>query len=99
MSRVVSKRVARQVQARANFMCEYCKLPDSLAFASFEVDHIIARAHLCSSGLENPAWACLLCNLHKSPNLASIDPDTGKYVNYFIPVKNDGLCTFAFLRV
>jgi hypothetical protein len=88
MSRFVSKNIVRQVQARANCMCEYCKLPDFLAFASFEVDHIIAKAHSGGSELENLAWACPLCNLHKGPNLTSIDPDTRKIRKLFHPRQN-----------
>lgn len=74
MSRVVPRYVARQVQLRAKFMCEYCKLPDSLGFADFEVDHVIAKAHLGSSELENLAWSCLFCNLNKCQGVQSSDP-------------------------
>jgi 5-methylcytosine-specific restriction endonuclease McrA len=89
MSRVVPKHVARQVQARARFMCEYCKLPDWLAFADFEVDHVIAKAHRGNSELDNLAWSCLLCNVNKGPNLSSIDPDTGKVTILFHPRHNE----------
>ncbi len=85
MSRVVSKSVARQVQQRAHYLCEYCKLPDSLGFARFEVDHIIAKAHHGTSVLDNLAGACLFCNLKKGPNIASIDPANGKMVRLFHP--------------
>jgi hypothetical protein len=69
-------------------MCEYCKLPDSLGFADFEIDHIIARAHRGGDELENLAWSCLSCNLYKGPNLASVDPQTGLIVNLFNPRRN-----------
>jgi hypothetical protein len=69
-------------------MCEYCKLPDFLGFAAFEVDHIIARAHQGSSNLDNLAWACLFCNVKKGPNIASIDPATGKTIRLFHPRRN-----------
>jgi hypothetical protein len=88
MSRVVSKRTARRVQVRANFMCEYCKLPDSLGFADFEIDHIIAKAHLGDDQLDNLAWACFLCNVNKGPNIASVDPEAGRVTSLFHPRRN-----------
>jgi hypothetical protein len=85
MSRVVSHKTARRVQARANFMCEYCKLPDFLGFARFEIDHVIAKAHRGNNDLDNLAWACFSCNVNKGPNLSSIDPLTGRVTNLFNP--------------
>jgi hypothetical protein len=69
-------------------MCEYCKLPDSLAFADFEIDHVIARAHGGSSAIGNLAWSCLLCNMNEGPNLASIDNATGNVSKLFHPRLN-----------
>jgi hypothetical protein len=88
MSRIVPKLIARQVQTRVRFMCEYCKLPDFLSFADFEIDHVISRVHGGDSRLENLAWSCLICNLNKGPNLASIDSDTGNVTKLFHPRRN-----------
>jgi len=88
MSRIVPRQIARQVQTRAKFMCEYCKLPDFLGFADFEIDHIIAKAHLGSDQLDNLAWSCLLCNVTKGPNLASIDPQGKRVTKLFHPRRN-----------
>jgi hypothetical protein len=96
MSRVVPRHIARQVQSRAKFMCEYCKLPDFLGFADFEVDHIIAKAHLGGDQLDNLAWSCLLCNVNKGPNLASIDPRSGKVAKLFHPRRNRWRSHFRF---
>jgi len=35
--------------------------------------------------LENLAWACHQCNLHKGTNLAGIDPDSNELVRLFHP--------------
>ena len=35
--------------------------------------------------LENSAWSCLHCNKHKGPNIAGLDPVTGKLVALFHP--------------
>jgi hypothetical protein len=70
------------------FMCEYCKLPEALGFAAFEVDHIVAKAYLGSSDYDNLAWSCVLCNLNKGPNLTSVDPVSGKVTKLYHPRKN-----------
>jgi hypothetical protein len=91
MSRVVPKHMVRRVQSRAGLMCEYCKLPDWLAFADFEIDYIIARVHEGTSGLDNLAWSCITCNtfnLNEGPNLASVDATTGKVTKLFHPLLN-----------
>jgi uracil-DNA glycosylase len=52
---------------------------------SFHVEHIIALKHGGSQQLENLAYACQHCNLHKGPNLSGIDPDTGAITSLFHP--------------
>jgi 5-methylcytosine-specific restriction endonuclease McrA len=76
----------RQVRLRAGNRCEYCRLPQERdRFFSFHVEHIIAQQHGGSDDLTNLALACHHCNLHKGPNLAGIDPDTGQMVPLFNP--------------
>jgi 5-methylcytosine-specific restriction endonuclease McrA len=64
------------VTARAQGRCEYCHLSEEFGFASYEVDHVIAEQHGGETELENLAYACIMCNRRKGPNIASIDPDT-----------------------
>jgi hypothetical protein len=47
--------------------------------------YIIPRKHSGSDDLDNLALACIDCNLHKGPNLAGIDPETGNVVPLFHP--------------
>ncbi len=76
----------RFVQQRAGNACEYCQLAqDDEPFASFHVEHIIARQHHGESTRENLCWACVSCNLHKGPNIAGIDPQFGQLVPLFHP--------------
>jgi hypothetical protein len=63
--------------ARAAAAREYCRLPASASVAPFNIDHIIAKQHGGTDDLSNLAFACDRCNLHKVPNIAGIDPDTG----------------------
>jgi hypothetical protein len=76
----------RLVWQRAGNCCEYCRVTqEHEPFASFHVEHVIARQH---GGSDDPANLCLACtsyNLHKGPNIAGIDPETGSLVPLFHP--------------
>ena len=58
--------VGRQVAQRAAGRCEYCKMHQSLQGATFHIEHINPRCLGGGSQLNNLAWACPSCNLHKS---------------------------------
>ena len=74
------------VRRRAGEVCEYCRLPQaSSRFARFHVEHIIARQHGGTTEADNLALACSFCNLHKGPNIAALDNDTGQLVSLFHP--------------
>jgi hypothetical protein len=45
---------------------------------TFEIDHIIPQQHRGKTTPGNLALVCFPCNHHKGPNLAGIDPATGK---------------------
>lgn len=76
----------RLVWTRSNARCEYCRLSQSAApFLTFHVEHIYAQQHIADDSPDNLALACPHCNLHKGPNLASIDPDTGSIVELYHP--------------
>ena len=74
------------VRSRAGDRCEYCHIrQNDLPFATFHVEHVVARQHGGSDVFENLAYACQQCNLFKGPNLSSIDPATGEPVWIFNP--------------
>lgn len=75
----------RQVIARADSVCEYCRLPASVAFFPHEVDHVVARKHGGVTVAENLAYACWRCNRHKGSDLGSFDPVTGAFTFLFNP--------------
>jgi hypothetical protein len=60
-------------------------MPQSADPLPFQFDHIIAEQHGGQTVSENLALACLFCNKHKGPNIAGIDPQTGKMVRLFHP--------------
>ena len=74
----ISARLVRLVKQRAQFRCEYCRMPEQFSSIAFEVDHIIATQHGGKTMAGNLALACFGDNHHKGPNLAGIDPKTGK---------------------
>ena len=73
------------VRLRANDCCEYCHLPQAFSSNRFQIDHIIAEQHGGRTLISNLALACFADNNHKGPNLAGIDPHTGKRVWLFNP--------------
>lgn len=75
----------REVWRRAGAACEYCRLPQTADVLPFQIDHIIAQQHGGRTESENLALSCLFCNKHKGPNIAGIDPQTGRLVRLFHP--------------
>jgi hypothetical protein len=73
------------VWRRAGGMCEYCHMPHQCDELDFEIDHIIAQQHGGKTVARNLALACFACNHYKGPNLAGIDPKTGRVVRLFHP--------------
>jgi HNH endonuclease len=75
----------RYVEARAAGRCEYCRMHQSLQGATFHVEHVIPQSRSGHSQLDNLAWACPSCNLHKANRVEALDPDTGNQVPLFHP--------------
>lgn len=67
----------RLVFDRARSCCEYCLIPESVAFVSHQVDHVIAEKHGGLTEENNLAVACALCNKLKGTDLTSRDLQTG----------------------
>jgi len=81
----ISASLRRTVSDRARTCCEYCLIPQSLALASHQVDHVIAEKHGGETIEENLALSCSLCNQAKGSDIASIDPKTGDTVRLYHP--------------
>jgi hypothetical protein len=74
-----------QVSLRAADRCEYCRMHQSLQGARFHLEHVLPASRGGNSELENLAWACPGCNLHKSDRVVAADPNTGVDVPFFHP--------------
>ncbi|HKV38303.1 MAG TPA: HNH endonuclease signature motif containing protein [Blastocatellia bacterium] len=70
---------------RARGLCEYCLLPEDIAFFAHEPDHILARKHGGETRDDNLALSCFDCNRFKGSDIASIDPISGEVVPLFNP--------------
>jgi hypothetical protein len=74
------------VRQRAGNRCEYCRIhQDDDPLWPFHIEHIVARQHVESDHPDGLALACHECNSRKGPNLAGIDPATGKRAWLFNP--------------
>jgi hypothetical protein len=92
----VDRALEEQVWARARFRCEYCLLPATYTEAPFQIDHIIAKKHGGETVAANLALSCYFCNSYKGPNIASLDPITGKLVRLFHPRRDRWTDHFAW---
>lgn len=81
----MDEELKRLVRHRAGDACEYCRLRQASSSIPFEVDHIVARKHRGKTVAGNLALACVYCDGYKGPNIAGIDPRTGKVTRLFHP--------------
>jgi hypothetical protein len=86
----------KMVWERAGSRCEYCQMPHGLTVLPFQIDHVIAEQHGGCAVPENLALSCMICNVHKGPNIASIDPQTAALVPLFNPRRDTWADHFAW---
>ena len=75
----------REVWQRAGGACEYCHMSHEFYRIPFQLDHIVAQQHGGATTSDNLCLCCFHCNLHKGPNIASIDPQTQQLARLFHP--------------
>ena len=73
------------VWSRAGAVCEYCRMPQRFDDLPFEIDHVVASSHGGRTAAGNLALSCFTCNRFKGPNLAGMDPLTGRLAKLFHP--------------
>ena len=74
-----------QVRKRASGRCEYCGVSEQYFLQEFQIEHVIPKCHRGTDEIENLAFACQRCNLHKGPNVAGLDPDSDELTRLFNP--------------
>jgi hypothetical protein len=85
----MDRKLEDEVRHRAQGRCEYCLLPQEYSRLTFPIDHVIACQHGGDDALDNLVLACGFCNRHKGPNIAGIDPETGRLTRLFHPLQDD----------
>jgi hypothetical protein len=95
----VNRELVLAVRDRAQERCEYCRIPQFALPLPFQIDHIVAEQHGGITALDNLALACPHCNRYKGPNIAGLDPASGKLVRLFIRVLTSGPGTFNSKRL
>ena len=86
------------VRTRAASRCEYCQLPSQYAELPFEIDHIIAQKHHGRTLESNLVLSWFYCNSYKGPNIAGVDPESGKTTPLFHPRQDDWSEHFRWLE-
>lgn len=89
MGQCMERAIEAEVRRRAGGYCEYCRFPEAAFRMHFQIDHIIARQHGGATAVDNLALACARCNLHKGPNIAGLDPQTGRLTRLFHPRRDE----------
>jgi HNH endonuclease len=77
--------LCKLVWERAKDCCEYCLIPQTVALAKHQVDHVIAEKHGGETDTENLALSCTLSNQAKGSDVASINPETGDIERFYHP--------------
>ncbi len=85
------------VARRADYLCEYCLISETVRSTSHQFDHIISIKHGGNTSAENLAYACLYCNLNKGTDLGSISRQSGELTRFFNP-RTDKWSDHFFLR-
>lgn len=84
----MNARLEELVWRRAGSRCEYCRLPQAVSPLPHAIDHVVARQHHGSTTEDNLALACFFCNSYKGPNIAALNPKTGRTVRLYNPRKD-----------
>jgi hypothetical protein len=71
-------------------------MPQALDELTFEVDHLVAKFHGGKTIASNLALSCFPCNRFKGPNIAGIDPGTGRLTRLFNPRRHSWSHHFAW---
>ncbi len=81
----IPRLVRRQVRARANSRCEYCRHSDQFTCAPFVCEHVVPRSLGSGDTADELAWSCAGCNGHKADKTHAADPATGRLMRLFNP--------------
>jgi hypothetical protein len=81
----IPEELRRAAEARAQGLCEYCRIPSRGQVAWFPIDHIVPRSRGGKTELANLAFACPRCNAHKWAHVDGEDATNGATSELFNP--------------
>jgi hypothetical protein len=81
----IAAEVRRFVVARAEGLCEYCRIAEDDTFYGCQADHVISEKHGGPTNVDNLAMACVFCNQAKGSDIGSIDRESNAFVRFFNP--------------
>jgi HNH endonuclease len=85
MSSYIPEILRKVVAKRANYRCEYCKMPQLPIQLKHEPDHILPRKHSGETSSQNLALACFNCNRNKGSDISGYDSKNGNLTPFFNP--------------
>jgi len=88
MSRSIPEKIRLAVAQRAGFRCEYCLMHEADLVIGAHIDHIISIKHGGSSTLQNLAYSCLIYNVNKVSDIATMLLPSEKPIRFFNPRKD-----------
>lgn len=84
----MTKKIKKEVKARAHLRCEYCQALENFSPDPFEIEHILPICKGGLSTLDNLAFACRGCNGFKGILTQGVDVVSGKISPLFNPRTN-----------
>lgn len=81
----ISEQLRRQVAERVRCRCEYCHSNELVTGGPFHIEHIMPAARGGATELDNLAYACARCNLHKGQRVSVQDPVSRQSAPLFNP--------------
>src|SRR5262245_38534004 len=81
----MASRLEQLVWERARSRCEYCQMPAAQMQQPLTLHHILALQPHGGTVASHLAFACFPRNRQKGPNLAGIDPVSGKLTPLYHP--------------
>jgi hypothetical protein len=84
MTSYVSAGLRREVQTRADGICEYCLIHERDTYLGCQVDHVVSEKHGGATEPGNLAYACTCCNRAKGSDVGSIAA-SGEFTRFFNP--------------
>ncbi len=85
MNRHIPEQLRLEVLKRAEFRCEYCRMPQQYSLFPFQIDHVVSLKHEGKTTFDNLAFACSFCNINKGSDLGTFLDDQTQLVRFYNP--------------